>query len=142
MIGVARPDRALAEAHALASRLIQLAERSKAAFAAAVAERGLTPPQARALFFLERPAPMRDLAAHLSCDASNVTGIADRLEAQGLVERMRGDDRRVTMLRLTEEGAAARADLSALVVSSPSPSDRLSAAERRQLTALLDKMLG
>lgn len=85
---------------------------------------------------------MRDLAAHLSCDASNVTGIADRLEAQGLVERVRGDDRRVTMLRLTEEGAAARADLSAHVVSSPSPSDRLSAAERRQLTALLDKMLG
>ena len=141
-MGVTSTDRALTEAHALSRRLIQLAERSKADFAAAVAERGLTPAQARALFFLERPVAMRDLAVFLSCDRSNVTGIADRLQSRGLVERVPGEDRRVTMLRLTDEGEEARAELGAHVVASPSPSDRLSAAERRQLAALLDKMLG
>lgn len=135
-------DRALREAHALSRRLIQLAERSKADFAAAVAQRGLTPAQARALFFLERPVPMRELAEHLHCDRSNVTGIADRLAAHGLVERVPGTDRRVTMLRLTDKGERARAELAAHVVASPSPADRLTAAERRQLAALLDKMLG
>lgn len=135
-------DRALTEAHALSRRLIQLAEESKAAFARAVAEHHLTPPQARALFFLERPVPMSELATHLSCDRSNVTGIADRLAARGLVERVPGTDRRVTMLQLTDEGVRAREELGAHVVASPSPSDRLTAVERRQLAALLDKMLG
>lgn len=142
MGGMAGPDAALAEAHALSRRLIQLAERSKTSFARAVAERGLTPPQARTLFFLERPTAMNELATHLSCDRSNVTGIADRLESQGLVERVSGADRRVTMLQLTPKGAHAREELAAHVVASPSPVDRLTAAERRQLVALLDKMLG
>lgn len=139
---MAGSNRALAESHALSRRLIQLAERSKASFARAVSERGLTPPQARALFFLERPTAMSELATHLSCDRSNVTGIADRLEGQGLVERVPGADRRVTMLQLTAKGAHAREELAAHVVASPSPADRLSADERRQLVALLDKMLG
>lgn len=135
-------SRALSEAYALSRRLIQLAEASKAAFARAVGERGLTAQQARALFFLEQPAPMRALAQHLACDASNVTGIADRLEAQGLAERVPGSDRRVTMLQLTDHGQRVREELGAHVVGAPAPSDRLTVAERRQLTALLDKMLG
>ncbi|PVG80684.1 MarR family transcriptional regulator [Nocardioides gansuensis] len=134
--------RALTEAHALTQRLFRLSEMAKAAFAEAVAEHGLTPAQARALFFLEEPSPMRALSDHLSCDASNLTGIADRLEAQGLVERVQGEDRRVRLLRLTEEGERVRREVGEHVTRSPSPSDRLTAAERRQLAALLDKMLG
>src|SRR5713226_4435512 len=65
-------------------------------FIETVGELGLSPMQAHALRFLERPVPMSELADTLWCDASNVTGIVDRLEARGLVERRPSDgDRRV-----------------------------------------------
>ncbi|MDP9233090.1 MAG: MarR family transcriptional regulator, partial [Actinomycetota bacterium] len=44
------------------------------------AEFSLSPPQALALLRLEAPLPMHDLAERLRCDASNITGIVDRLE--------------------------------------------------------------
>jgi DNA-binding MarR family transcriptional regulator len=51
------------------------------------------------------PVPMRDLACELRCDASNVTGIIDRLEQRGLVERRAAPtDRRVKSLVVTERG--------------------------------------
>jgi MarR family transcriptional regulator, organic hydroperoxide resistance regulator len=53
--------------------------------------------------------PMSSLAGMLFCDASNVTGIVDRLEARGLIERRPSPkDRRVKLLVLTEEGARVR----------------------------------
>ena len=53
------------------------------------AELGLGFAQAHALRMLdpEEPLPMSALAERLFCDASNVTGIVDRLESRGLVER-------------------------------------------------------
>src|SRR5947209_19271849 len=81
---------------------------------AAAAELELTPAQVLTLRRLDpmRPLPMNELARSLACDASNVTGITDRLEARGLVER-RGaaHDRRVKMVALTEDGAALRGEL-------------------------------
>ena len=72
--------------------------------AVTIAAFDLSLPQAHALQVLEpgRPLPMRDLALRLHCDASNITGIVDRLEARGLVER-RADprDRRIWRLQLT-----------------------------------------
>jgi DNA-binding MarR family transcriptional regulator len=53
---------------------------------------------------------MWDLADHLDCDPSNVTGIADRLEGLGLVTRGPGADRRVKQLSLTDRGSALRAE--------------------------------
>ena len=48
---------------------------------------------------------MRGLAALLVCDASNVTGIVDRLEARGLVRREADTaDRRVKNVVATDEG--------------------------------------
>ena len=48
---------------------------------------------------------MGELAEHLYCDASNVTGIVDRLEGRGLVERKPDpNDRRVKRLVLTPQG--------------------------------------
>src|SRR5258708_37737291 len=46
----------------------------------------LSPVQCHVLHLIEprRPLPMRRLAETLSCDASNVTGLVDRLEARGL----------------------------------------------------------
>src|SRR5438445_10398602 len=53
--------------------------------------------------------PMRDLAARLQCDPSNVTFLADRLEERGLVERRPDPSgRRVKRLALTPAGLAMR----------------------------------
>src|SRR5438045_6211306 len=53
-----------------------------------------------------QPIPMGKLAASLSCDASNVTGLVDRLESRGLVRRHAdATDRRVKVLELTQAGA-------------------------------------
>ena len=54
--------------------------------------------------------PMRALAQQLFCDPSNVTGIVDRLEARGMIERRSSEtDRRVKIIRLTPEGQRLRA---------------------------------
>ena len=69
------------------------------------AEFELSPMQAHVLRLLEpeQPLPMRTLARKLCCDASNVTGIVDRLEERGLVRRDAAPgDRRVKMLVVTE----------------------------------------
>src|SRR3954468_23937393 len=49
----------------------------------------LSPSQAQLLYLIEpdRPVPMNELANGLYCDASNVTGLVDKLEARGFIER-------------------------------------------------------
>ncbi|MFH9727419.1 MarR family winged helix-turn-helix transcriptional regulator [Streptomyces sp. NPDC017254] len=74
-------------------------------FAAAAAHHGLTSTQAKVLAQLNGPLPMRALATLLVCDASNVTGIVDRLEARSLVRREPDpSDRRVKNVVATDEG--------------------------------------
>ena len=76
------------------------------------AEFGLSPVQCHVLHLVEpgRPLAMSRLAATLSCDASNVTGLVDRLEARGLlVRRPSPDDRRVKVIDLTPTGSRLRA---------------------------------
>jgi len=129
------------DAHRLARRLFEVTDQVRATYEKIASSLGLTPVQARAVHFLEQPVPMRALASHLECDASNVTGVADRLEAQGYIERVSGRDRRVRLLQLTPSGQTLRADLAERVAHAPSPADRLTPAERTQLHTLLDKML-
>jgi DNA-binding MarR family transcriptional regulator len=74
-------------------------------------EFGLAPQQALAIKHLQPGEPLKlsDLATALHCDNSNVTGIADRLEAAGLAERRpHPSDRRVKTLQLTERGELVR----------------------------------
>src|SRR5918997_2224495 len=81
-------------------------------------EFGLSPPQLFALRTLDpdNPVPMSTLAAALHCDNSNVTGLVDGLEAQGLVERRPGQrDRRVRMVVVTDRGAQVRGRLIAAI---------------------------
>lgn len=88
------------------------------------------------------PISRRDLAARLRCDPSNVTFLADRLEARGYIERsIDRRDRRYKAMRLTPEGAAARARLLA-GFASQSPFARLTAVERRLLADLLARCVG
>ena len=64
--------------------------------------------------------PMRALAQQLFCDPSNVTGIVDRLEARGLIERRSSEtDRRVKIIRLTAEGQRVRAEVVERMSSPP-----------------------
>jgi MarR family transcriptional regulator, organic hydroperoxide resistance regulator len=86
------------------------------------AELDLTAAQGHALRSLdpERPVPMSALADLLFCDASNVTGIVDKLEARGLISRQATDhDRRVKQLIVTDAGKKLRHELNARVLAPP-----------------------
>jgi DNA-binding MarR family transcriptional regulator len=125
--------------------LLQVAfERVHAHFAAAVVELDLAPLQAKALheLNLEPPISMRELAAKLKSDPSNVTGLIDRLEARGLVER-RPDphDRRIKGLALTPAGARLRERLFARLYSAPPAVAELSEADQRALRDVLQRVL-
>lgn len=131
----------LDEAQATTRRLFQVAQRAREDFDSIAESLGLTPLQGRALLMLERPRPMRALATGLHCDASNVTGLADRLERLGAIERVTGHDRRVKLLSLTAEGERLRDDLAARVAVGSTVTAKLTRSERQQLATLLDKLL-
>jgi DNA-binding MarR family transcriptional regulator len=104
----------------------------------------LSPAQCHVLHLIEpgRPVPMRRLAQTLSCDASNVTGLVDRLEAHGLVERRTASgDRRVRMIQLTPEGSRVRSELLARMTAGPLPLARLSPADRQALVRILERLV-
>jgi DNA-binding MarR family transcriptional regulator len=67
---------------------------------------GLTLPQFTILSLATREGtPLTMISARMLCDNSNLTGIVDRLEADGLVERLvDNQDRRVRLIRLTAAG--------------------------------------
>src|SRR5215475_6189289 len=72
----------------------------------------LSPAQCHVLHLIEpdRPVPMGRIAEALACDASNVTGLIDRLESRGFVRRQPSpEDRRVKVLELTPAGTRLRA---------------------------------
>ncbi|MFD5077694.1 MarR family winged helix-turn-helix transcriptional regulator [Streptomyces sp. NPDC058371] len=109
----------------------------------AAAEHALTGAQARLLSLLSmQPLPMRRLAQQLKCEPSNVTGIVDRLEARGLVER-RPDpaDRRVKLAAPTEEGRRIAHGLRDSLNFAREPLAGLSREERLSLRDLLQRML-
>jgi DNA-binding MarR family transcriptional regulator len=99
-------------AHEAQQLFFEIGMRQREAVGAELAKLGLTFTLAHALRLLdpERPMPMNELARHLSCDASNVTGLADRLEKRGLIARQPAEqDRRVRALTLTPAGIELRA---------------------------------
>ncbi|MCK7499265.1 MAG: MarR family transcriptional regulator [Comamonadaceae bacterium] len=73
-----------------------------------MAEHGLTDAQWKPLWLLKigRADTANELARQLDCDAGAVTRLVDRLEAKGLLERVRSDaDRRVVHLQLDRRRA-------------------------------------
>ncbi len=86
---------------------------------------------------------MRKIAVKLKCEPSNVTGIVDRLETRGLVER-RPDpaDRRVKLAAATETGRQTARELRDSLDFAREPLAELSEAERTVLRDLLRRMLG
>jgi MarR family transcriptional regulator, organic hydroperoxide resistance regulator len=105
-------------------------------------ELDLTPSQGMALRSLDRPLPMSTLAEALACDASNVTGIVDKLESRGLIARRGADhDRRVKMLCVTELGRSLRDRLVKRLVEPPAALAALPRDLKSRLTATLRKVI-
>ena len=125
--------------------MFELIHLSKRRFMAIASEFELSPPQVMALRQLDpdEPKPMSELALALRCDNSNVTGIVDRLEDRGLVERRLGEhDRRVKMLMITERGAQVRAGLAARLDEPPEALANLSPEDQRALRDIMRRALG
>jgi DNA-binding MarR family transcriptional regulator len=124
--------------------IFQLAFANKARFIAAVGEFELTPVGAHALRLLDehRPLTMSELADALACDASNVTGVVDRLEHRGLVERRPGKgDRRVKTLALTPAGVEIRRRVLERLSEPPAEILELSSGDQRALRDILRRAL-
>jgi DNA-binding MarR family transcriptional regulator len=123
---------------------VQLSLSQRGNLPSLAAEFELSPAQCHVLHLIEpgRPVPMGEVAGALSCDASNVTGLVDRLEARGLVARQPSPaDRRVKVLTLTAAGRRIRAVLIERLTSPPDTLGRLSAQEQRVLVELLRRIL-
>jgi DNA-binding MarR family transcriptional regulator len=87
--------------------ILALLSHSKGAALTIAEEYNLTPVQMFSLYSLDMRGEisMGHIAEMLHCDASNVTGIVDRLTARGLVVRQENSrDRRTKTLVLTDKG--------------------------------------
>jgi DNA-binding MarR family transcriptional regulator len=81
--------------------------------------------------------PMSRLAELLDVSLSNATGLIDRMEERGLVERVRvPDDRRVVIVRASSQGAQMRDEIEAL------KQDRMRSILSRLTRTQLDRVLG
>jgi len=124
----------------IAEGVATLAGRQRCAVARRVHHSGISLGHLQILWILQEhgPLPVSRLAEWLGIGAPNATGLLDRMEQRGLVERVRDDeDRRVVHARMTELGRAAvvdldgwRAELIAQVVE-PLPTDQLAALASR-----------
>jgi DNA-binding MarR family transcriptional regulator len=112
---------------------------------ARVATYDLTPQLFQALHVLDDypDSTMREFAEKMFCDASNATGLVDRLETRGLVERRVSDnDRRAKVVRLTSAGARLfkKVDEAAWVEAPPAIA-KLSATDQRVLREIVERAL-
>lgn len=83
-----------------------------------VHDHGLTGPQLLLLRALERlgNVPVGELARHVSLSHATVTGVLDRLEKRGLVQRVRSEeDKRKVLVSTTESGLVLQADAPSLL---------------------------
>jgi DNA-binding MarR family transcriptional regulator len=81
------------------------------------------------------------LARAVHLDRSTMVGVIDQLEERGLIERRRGEDRRTNGLWLTAAGRTLLARMKQRIEQHERRvAARLTAAERGQLIALLEKL--
>jgi DNA-binding MarR family transcriptional regulator len=120
--------------------MIEFLLSQKAWWVAVCAEFDLTPMQGHAVRVLDpdHPLAMSTLAQELVCDASNVTGIVDKLESRGLIARQGAEgDRRIKMLVVTEKGRHLRDQLWARTMEPPRAVTALPEETRRRLAEAL-----
>jgi DNA-binding MarR family transcriptional regulator len=117
----------------------EMQARLEAHFTELAAQYGLSAMQAKVLLQVEAGgATMRALASQLQYDASNLTGVVDRLEAMGAVRRQpHPEDRRVKRVELTAEGRRLREAFWERLTNRSGPLGQLNTAELTRLRALL-----
>jgi len=89
----------------------------------------------------DKSIPMNSLAFTLNCDASNITGIVDKLFQQKFIKREENPhDRRSKMITLTSKGAKLCQKIAqSLVKNQPTTLNELSQKDKQQLLILLNK---
>ncbi len=119
--------------------------RAKKGFVRLAEEEDLTVVQLYTLCLMEpgSPLPMNVIANMLICDASNVTGIIDRLFSRHYIERQeKPTDRRVKMIALTSEGEKLRNQIIEKITVYKSESfDRLNQKQKNDLRDILKEIL-
>lgn len=110
-----------------------------------LAESGVTWPQFHALYHIDEPGiPAHDLAKELNCNASNMTGLIDRMMENEWVYREHStEDRRIWLIKLTIKGAALKANL--IPAHHRRIEERMNVLSEQELStlqALLEKLKG
>src|SRR5262245_4363000 len=87
--GSTGPETVSGVAQELSRAFFELFMRRASFFQAVATEFGHSPFQARTLLRMdsERPSTMSEVAELAMCEPANLTGVVDKLEARGLVER-------------------------------------------------------
>lgn len=126
--------------HELAERLYDFVYAYDAAYDEAARSVDLSSAQACLLRAVaEGPRTMRELAAELLCDASNVTQLVNRLEARDLVRRVPGTaDRRSREVSITDAGSSLEGRMREAFTFPLQRVRRLSAARQEALLDMLE----
>jgi DNA-binding MarR family transcriptional regulator len=133
------------EQDGLVDALVQAAFATMAVLTKVGADNDLSLTQLRVLAILrDRRLKMTALADYLGLEKSTMTGLVDRAEKRGLLERApSASDGRAVDVFLSPEGAELAERLYAHVVRSLSPlTSELAPADQRRLQTLLERMLG
>jgi DNA-binding MarR family transcriptional regulator len=119
--------------------LLEMAKQTHEVVLAVAARHDLTAQQVGLLRLLDKPVSMRAFAEELSCDPSNVTGLVDRVERLGLVDRVPDpDDRRIRMLTLTSEGRRLREKINGEVARDLADALGLMPEDHERILSLVD----
>lgn len=125
--------------------MIRLTVRAKRHLSILCESKQLTPVQGIVLIILEpsHTLTMHELSEAMGCDASNITGLVDRLEVHKLIERTACEtDRRIKRIKLTKKGEQCRRDIVQIMKQAEVLDlDRLSGQEKTELLRLISKVL-
>src|SRR5882762_9685665 len=128
-----------------ALNLVRTSDQLQIRFARLLREYGLTSPtQYNILRILRgegKPLPILEIASRTITVVPGITGLVDRLEQAGFVERERSEkDRRVTYVAITDKGTKTLTELDKPVLTLHEQlMGHLSQAELKELNRLLEK---
>src|SRR5947209_12680238 len=125
--------------------VLRTRDRLQICFARLLREHGLTPSQYNVLRILRgegKPLPILEIASRTITVVPGITGLIDRLERAGFVNRLRCEkDRRVIYVALTDQGMTTLAAVDEpLVALHHTLVGHLSQGELKELVRLLEKV--
>ena len=138
-----QPFTALEQEAALS--IVRTSDQLQIRFARLLREHGLTPSQYNVLRILRgegKPLPILEIASRTITVVPGITGLVDRLEQAGYVNRLRCEqDRRIIYVALTDQGIDALARLDEPIeILERRLLGRLSQSELKELIQLLEKV--